>query len=349
MDARLIYSREELLSSHDYARPHQEAGYRLHGGFLADGTYCSPRTKLRWPAVKAWQAALGARGWPVIDATRDLLKRGAYPNEAQQKLLLGEGLGQTLWNSLSVTGIIEARGQAICNLTVPDLTRLIVEPIGETTLGHLNSGLFYAHGADEGGDPARPGEGAHDAMWFAARDLVFGKGAYPVPVPPESIARPDAGQRLMPAISAGYEQLFSFLMNVLMIEIRAESFFGFCMRLFRDPTTFTDRRADAELAATLVERIRTDEAIHVAYLVTAVSELRSLTLRTEAGGQIAGKDVIDPAWAVMVDWHGREEREIAARRSRAALEEQVLAARGPAGRALLERFDALGDAVVATA
>ena len=39
MDARLRYSREELLESHDYARPHEEAGYKLHGGFLADGTY----------------------------------------------------------------------------------------------------------------------------------------------------------------------------------------------------------------------------------------------------------------------------------------------------------------------
>lgn len=51
MYARLRYSRDEIMSSHDYVRPHEEAGYRLHGGFTADGVYVSPRTKLRWPAV----------------------------------------------------------------------------------------------------------------------------------------------------------------------------------------------------------------------------------------------------------------------------------------------------------
>jgi hypothetical protein len=330
MDARLRYSREELLESHAYARPHEEAGYRLHGGFLADGTYVSPRVKARWPAVRAWQAALKARGWPVIDADRDLLKRGGYPNEAQQKLLLEE-----------------ARGRALCTVNAPDLQQLAVEDIADTSLAHLNQGLFFAHGADEGGDPGDPAKGAHDAMWFAARDLLFGKGAYPVPTPPESIARPDTG-RLMPAIGEGYEQLFRFMMNVLMIEVRAEAFFSFCMKLFRDPETFRDRRPEAELAATLVERIRTDEQIHVAYLATAISELRSLTLRRADGGTIAGKDVIDPAWASMIDWHGREERDLAAARTRATLETQVIQARGEAaGRALLARFDALGEAVLA--
>jgi hypothetical protein len=347
MDARLRYSREELLESDDYARPHEEAGYRLHGGFLADGTYVSPRVKVRWPAVRAWQAALKARGWPVIDADRDLLKRGGYPNEAQQKLLLKEGLGQTLWNSLSVTGIIEARGRALCNVTAPDLQQLAVEDIADTSLAHLNQGLFFAHGADEGGDPGDPSKGAHDAMWFAARDLVFGKDAWPVPTPPESIARPDTG-RMMPAIGEGYEQLFRFMMNVLMIEVRAEAFFSFCVKLFRDPETFPGRRAEAELAATLVERIRTDEAIHVAYLATAISELRSLTLRRADGGTIAGKDVVDPAWASMIDWHGREERDLAAARTRATLETQVIQARGErAGRELLARFDSLGERVLA--
>ncbi len=343
MDARLRYSREELMESHAYAKPHQEAGYTLHGGFLADGTYCSPRTKVRWPAVRAWQEALKARGWPIIDADRELLKRGAYPNEAQHKLLLSEGVGQPLWNSLSITGIIEARGRALCNLSAPDLQKLAVEDISDTALAHLNAGLLYAHGADEGGDPAEPTKGAHDQMWFAARDLVFGKNAYPVPTPPESIARPDTG-RLMPAINEGYEQLFRFMMNVLMIEVRAESFFAFCMNIFRDHEAFPDRRADADLAATLIERIRTDEAIHVAYLATVVSELRSVTFRMSDGGTMAGKDVIDPVWAKMVDWHGREERELAAVRTRATIEADLIARRGKvAGRALMARFDALGE------
>ena len=342
MDARLRYSREELLESHEYARPHEEAGRRLHGGFLADGSYCSPRTKVRWPAVRAWQASLQARGWPIIDADGELLKRGAYPNEAQQKLLLGEGFGRTMWNSLSITGIIEARGRALCTLPAPDMQRLVVEDVAESAVGHLGGGLLFAHGADEGGDPAAPGLGAHDAMWFAARDLVFGKGAYPVPVPPDSISRPDEG-RLMPDIAEPFENLIRMLMNVLMIEVRAESGFAFNIRVFRDPDNFQDRRAEAELAATLVERIRADEAIHVAYLATTISELRSFTLKRAGGGTIAGTEVIDPVWAKMVDWHGREERLLAAARTRQTIEAQLLEDRGEAALPLLARFDALAD------
>ena len=246
MNARLRYTRQELLQNHDYAALHEAAGYALHGGFLADGTYASPRTLHRWPAVKAWGHALEARGWPLIDASGDLLMRGSYPNEAQETLLLKAGLGQTLWNSLTVTGVIEARGQALCNLPAPDLQRLIIEPIADTGLGHLGQGLFYAHGADEGGDPADMSRGAHDAMWFAVRDMVFGKNAYPLPEVPGSIARPVEG-REMPQLPEGIEQLIKFMMNVLMIEIRAESFFSFCCRLFRDPQLFTDRRDAAEV------------------------------------------------------------------------------------------------------
>ena len=343
MDARLRYSREDLMASHAYARPHEAVGYRLHGGFLADGTYVSPRTLHRWPAVRAWGEALKARGWPLIDASGDLLKHGSYPNEAQQGLLLKAGLGQTLWNSLTVTGVIEARGQALCNVPALDLQKLIVEDISQCGLGHLSQGLFYAHGADEGGDPADMSLGAHDAMWFAVRDMVFGKDAYPIPEVPGSIGRPVEG-REMPQLPEGIEQIVKLMMNVLMIEVRAESFFAFCCRLFRDPQLFTDRRAEAEMAATMVERIRTDEAVHVAYLQLAISELRSMTLRTVDGGTVSGAAVIDPVWAKMVDWHGREEREIAAARTRATLEGQVIAAKGEApGRALLAEFDALAD------
>lgn len=96
MDARLRWSREELMANHDYAKPHEEAGYALHGGFSADGAYLSPRTLNRWPAVKAWSEALQARGWPLIDASGDLLQHGSYPNEPQMKLLLKAGYGQQL-------------------------------------------------------------------------------------------------------------------------------------------------------------------------------------------------------------------------------------------------------------
>jgi len=341
------YSREALLSTHPYARPHEEAGYRLHGGFDADGQYVSPRTLVRWPAVRAWNAALEARGGELIDASGKLLEREGYPSFAQQKLLLQSGFGQTLWNSLTVTGIIEKRGQALCQLEAPDLQAIVVEDISDSACGHLNLGLLYAHGMDEGGDPDHPELGAHDAMWFAARDLVFGKGAHPIPVVPDSISRP-VEDREMPQIPAGYEQLVKLLTNVLMIEIRAESFFALCCRIVRDPDLFQDRRADAELAARLVERIRADEAIHVGYLQTVISELRGFTIKAVDGRRIKGAEIIDPIWAKMVEWHGSTERELARDRTRASIEQQVLAARGEAGRDLLARLDALeGQSAVA--
>jgi hypothetical protein len=343
MSTKLRYSREELLSSHTYARPHEEAGYKLHGGFDAAGDYVSPRTLVRWPAVQAWGEALEARGGELIDASGKLLERDGFPNFAQQKLLLQSGFGQTLWNSLTTTGVIEKRGQALCQLVAPDLQAIIVEDISDSACGHLNKGLLYAHGMDEGGDPEHPeAGGAHDAMWFASRDLVFGKGAYPMPEIPESIARP-VEAREMPQVPPPYEQLVKFLTNVLMIEIRAESFFALCCRVFRDPELFTDRRDAAELAARMVERIRTDEAIHVAYLQMAVSELRAFTIKTVDGRQVKGAEIIDPLWAKMVEWHGLTERDLAHERTRAAIEQQVLAARGEAGRELLARLDALGE------
>jgi hypothetical protein len=347
MDARLRYSRDELMQSHPYVKDHRAAGYRLHGGFTADGAYVSPRTLVRWPAVRAWGEALKGRGWPLIDASRDLLKREGYPTFAQQKLLLKAGFGRPLWNSLTITGIIEARGQALCNVTAPDMQRLIVEDITEAATAHMNAGLLYAHGADEGGDPATPGLGAHDTMWFAARDLVFGKGAYPLPEAPASIARP-VEDREMPQLPEGFEQLIKFLMNVLMIEIRAEGFFSLCCRIFRDPDLFMDRRDEAELAAQMVERIRTDEAIHVGYLQVLISEMRSFHWKTVDGRTVPGAEIIDPVWARMVEWHGKTERDIAAARSREAIEAMVLAAQGDvAGKAFMARLDALDERVAA--
>jgi hypothetical protein len=342
---KLNYTRDELMASHDYARGHQEVGYTLHGGFDAAGTYISPRTLNRWPAVKAWQAQLTGRDWPLIDATTQLLKRGHYPNIEQQKILLENGLGETLWNSLTITGIIEARGQALCNFEAPNFQQLFVEDISNTCTGHLHKGLLYAHGVDEGGDPKVPeGPGAHDQMWFASRDLVFGKGRYPIPEVPDNISRPDEG-RVMPQIPEGFEQLILLLMNVLMIEVRAEAGFSFNCNFMRDPATFPDKRDEAELAATMIERIRTDEAIHVAYLQTTISEMRSFTFKTVDGGTIAGTDLIDPVWDGMVKWHGITQADLSRQQSREAIVARL--SKLANGASLLNAYEAQDDLVKA--
>jgi hypothetical protein len=336
----LVYTRDQLMASHAYAKPHEEAGYRLHGGFAADGSYISPRTLNRWPAVRAWQAQLKDRGWPLIDASVELLKRGNYPNIAQQKLLLAHGFGETLWNALTITGVIEARGRALCEFAAPDFQQIIAGDISHTCTGHLHKGLLYAHGVDEGGDPQDDSFGAHDQMWFATRDLLFGKNRYPLPEIPESIGRPDQG-RLMPQLPASFEQLIILLMNVLMIEVRAEAFFSFCCTVMRDPANFADRRASAGQAARMVERIRTDEAIHVAYLQTAISEMRSFRFRAQDGGTIEGKSLIDPVWEGMVHWHSVTQADFAREQSHAAIAARLGAASG--GDAILREFEALDD------
>jgi hypothetical protein len=335
--ARVVYSRDEIMAEHPYARPQVEAGYRLHGGFDAKGTYISPRTFNRWPAVEAWQAQVVERGYPLIDATTRLLTRGAYPGIDQQKLLLGHGMGETLWNALTITGVIEARGRALCDATAPDFQAIIEEDVSATSIGHLNKGLLYAHGLDEGGNPAG-GEGGHDAMWFAVRDALFGKDAFPLPEVPASISRPEIG-RLMPMVDKAYEDWILLLMNVLMIEVRAEAFFSFCTNLMRSPDVFRDRRPAAMHAAELVERIRTDEAIHVAYLQTFVSELRSFTIKCLNGERIKGAQMIDPIWEGMIRWHAVTQADFSRDQSREAIVARI--GKRADGRSLLAQFDAL--------
>lgn len=335
--ARVVFTRDELMAEHAYAKPQVEAGYRLHGGFDAKGTYVSPRTLNRWPAVEAWQEQLKARGQPIIDASTRLLKRGAYPGIDQQKFLLSHGMGETLWNALTITGVIEARGRALCDATAPDFQATIEEDVSATSIGHLNKGLLYAHGLDEGGNPAG-GQGGHDDMWFAVRDALFGKDAFPIPEVPASIARPEIG-RLMPMIDKVYEEWILLLMNVLMIEVRAEAFFSFCTNLMRSPDTFRDRRPAAMHAAELVERIRTDEAIHVAYLQTFVSELRSFTIKTLDGGRIKGAQMIDPIWEGMIHWHSVTQADFSREQSREAIVARIK--KRTDAPVLLAQFDAL--------
>ncbi|HWA89592.1 MAG TPA: hypothetical protein VG889_06115 [Rhizomicrobium sp.] len=297
--AQRVYSCDEILADHAYAAPHVEAGYRLHGGFDAEGRYISPRTLNRWPAIRAWTQALTQRGHALVDASQTLMVRGSFPNVAQQSLLLAHGLGQTLWDSLSVTGVIEARGRMLAEAAAPDFQAIVEDDLTETATGHLNKGLLRAHGLDEGGDGVL---GGHDAMWFAVRDMLFGSHAYPHAQVPESLSRPELG-RLMPQIPPDHERWILLLMNVLMIEVRAENFFNFCTTVMRDPGNFTDRRDVALHAADLVDRIRQDEASHVGYLAVVVSELRSFHFKRADGGRVKGATFIDPVWRGMVEWH----------------------------------------------
>ena len=134
--------------------------------------------------------------------------------------------------------------------------------------------------------------------------------------------------------------LIKQLMNVLLIEIRAERSFEFNVNLMRDPAAFPDRRDKAEQAAAIVDQIRQDEASHVAYLQLFISELRPLHFKT-ANGVVEGRSFIDPVWARIVAY-GADEVPRTQRKTTRALIESCVKAK-PDGRALLDRFDALGD------
>jgi hypothetical protein len=334
---KLNYTKAELEAEHDYATPHIECGLKLHGGFDEHSEYLSPRTRYRWEAVNAWMQQLKDRGVPIVEATTELLTEPNYPTIEQQLLLLENDIEQPLWDSLTTTGLIEARGKALAELVAPDFQEIIEEDISDTALGHMNKGLLTSHGWDEGGNPATD-IGGHDIMWFAVRDLVFGKDKFPIQQPPASIGRPKE-DREMPQIPPAHEGVLSFLMNLLMIEVRAERAFDFYEKVIGNDRVFKAKRKEAKHAVALVDRIRQDESIHVAWLRTAISEFRSFTIKTLDGSTVQGADIIDPLWAKMTHWHAVEMHEANRENNRKILKEKILAA--PNGASVIEEFEGL--------
>jgi len=328
-----VFTEEELLSDHPDLAPHIVDGQRMHGGFRPDGTYQPPRALGREAALAAWEAALVARGGSMFAADASLLGGVRLPTVAQSRVLLRHGLGETFWNSLTITGKIEARGQLLADVQFPSLAPHVVDDISEMAIGHLGKGLLKAHGWDEGG---LPGIGAHDAMWFAARDLAFGAGAYPDVDPPENIARPEAGTRFMPELPPEIEGLFSLLMNLLVIEFRAEIGFAASIDILRTPDLFEGRRAQADEAAEIIDRIRADEDIHVRSLRLYLGECEAVTFRTIDGGTIPGRELIERFWGGLVRWATVDQPALVAEVQRELLHQRVMA--HPDGPAIWQEF-----------
>jgi hypothetical protein len=337
---RLIYSESDLLAEDAYATQHVEAGVRLHGGFDADGRYVSPRMLHRAPAIRAWTTRLSESGGELMQADSSLLAGVRYPSPPQLKLLLTEGLGQTLWNSLTITGHIEARGRILADMTFPDFQNVIDGDISQMGLGHLHTGLLKAHGLDEGGEPDR-GIGGHDQMWFALRDIAFGEADYPEPSVPDNIARPEEDMEKDPPIDAGYARLVYFLLNLLLIEFRAERIFTSSEALLRDPELFVERREQAEHAAEIVGRIRQDEVIHIDSLRLYLGEVRNLRFFATNGGTVPGSEVVDDMWRAISHWATDEQPRIAAEQQRTMMQERI--ALHPEAARVQTAFDALEE------
>ena len=73
----------------------------------------------------------------------------------------------------------------------------------------------------------------------------------------------------------------------------------------------------------MVERIRTDEVIHVESLRVYLGELRELTFRKIDGGTKPGRDIIDPLWERLVRWATIEQPPLMAEEQRKMLYQRV--------------------------
>lgn len=287
--ARLEYSESELLANGEFSEPLIAGGVLCHGGFDADGKYCSPRVSHRKPAIAAWQQALLSTGHGLIEVSPELVPP-QYPSVEQAVLLCRNGLREPIVRALTVISVVEGFGAIIRDVKVPDLESLIVEPIQGTALSHLRGGLFEAHARDEAGWGE---EGGHKQMWEAARDLAFENPDIPPDVLMRIMGGPGRGSRerkpLFPQIDATLERVLFTMSNVLIVEIFAEEVFRWGKAVLAN----SEISAEPERASAMVGYIQTDENPHVEYLRTALSEVASRTLRTEDGSTLPGRTVVD--------------------------------------------------------
>lgn len=351
MTAQLEYTWDELLADPPIVEPLRAGGVICHGGYLEDGTYASPRTAHRVPAIRAWQARHVADfGTDLLDAPLDSWP-GNYPNLAQARLLLGNGVREPIVAQLTRIGTVEGFGANIRHLAPADMQPFFVDDISGTATEHLGRGLVEAHARDEAGWDDRAG---HDQMWFAVRDIAFEHPftgdmtarllerlgfAGPAVSEQERRARFET-IRAFPDIDAGLEMLLRTMIRVLFIEMKAFHIFAWAEALLADGDLVA---GDGE-AARLVACIRADETPHVEYLRTALTEMRDRTFVTSRGTGRPGTEVIGTLWDLLLA-ESMGTVETANRTSfRKELERTLEGRPGRAGgAALLEEFDAIGD------
>jgi len=293
------FTTSELLASHPGTEPLLAGGLRCHGGFADDGTYLPPRTLHRVPAIEAWrQHHRDTFGTEILEVPLDTWPEN-FPNVAQARHLILEGVREPLIATLTRIGTVEGFGANIRLLRPGNLQRYFVEDIRGTATDHLGRGLFEAHGRDEAGWEEEAG---HRDMWFAARDIAF-----PEPSPDVDIAqmlermgfgaRPQGSggspPRLLPDdVHADLEFMVALMIRVLLIEVQAFHTFAWASAWLSD----ADLVAGDGAAARLVSHIRTDETPHVGYLATALTEMRDRTWIGESGTHHPGAEMISRLW-----------------------------------------------------
>src|SRR5664280_1852781 len=301
------FSETELLAEHAIAEPLIVNDVRCHGGFDENGHYVSPQTKNRWPAIRAWEEQrLAQFDTPILDVPLDTWPE-SFPNVAQSKLLLRHGVPEPTITSLTRIGTVEGFGGMLRLLPTPDFASSFDEEIAGTAIAHIGGGLFEAHARDESGFGDQAG---HDRMWFAARDIAFDDpatedhtermldrmGIDTSPKSAEQISRLQqaaiAGRVLPDDIDFTLELVVGRMIGLLLIEISAFHGFRWAEAVLSD----TDLVAGEGSAGALVSLIRSDETPHVAWLRTALSEMRDRTWLGSGGRKHSGTDMIGLLW-----------------------------------------------------
>lgn len=296
---QVTFTEAELLQTHDVVEPLVAGGVRCHGGFDSNGTYVSPRTLHRVPAIEAWQEQhREAFGTEILEVPLDTWPEHV-PNSAQARHLIRAGVPEPLIATLTRIGTVEGFGANIRFLQPGDLQPCFEEDIRCTAIAHLGDGLFEAHGRDEAGWEEEAG---HKDMWFAARDLAFECPTTAIDVE-AMLARMGFGEsgragamaveRALPAdIDHNLELIANLMIRVLLIEVQAFHTFAWAEEWLADQ----DLVAGEGRAAELVSFIRADETPHVGYLKTAITEMRDRTWLGSSGRRHAGTDMIGTLW-----------------------------------------------------
>src|SRR3546814_3265664 len=112
----LEFSSEELLATDDIEEPLLAGGVRCHVGFLHDGSYVSPRTRFRRPALAAWQDQHRTDfGTEILHAPVENWP-GNYPSVEQATFLLRHGGREPIIANLTRNGTVEGFGALIRSL-----------------------------------------------------------------------------------------------------------------------------------------------------------------------------------------------------------------------------------------
>lgn len=304
MTTRLRFSREQLLAEPAYVERIERNGVLFHGGYDATGAYLPPRSLHRAPAISAWTAQLEADGLPSTVIDTGAVTRAFVPNADQAKMLLRNGATGAMTRILTLIGVVEGFGNdGIKLIPTIDLRQHLVEPIDDTCLGHLFSGLLEAHGNDEAG---RDQEAGHDQMWFAVRDAALSDPPVtldmfhelPIAPPPgysgparpapEAISVGSMLDAMRDDVAPELQLLVRAMVQILVIELLAYHTFAWASDVLGDPAC----SHDADFARVTIDHIRTDEDLHVGYLQCALAELATMTVRSPGGGTVRGADLV---------------------------------------------------------